>query len=520
MSASLRLLLLAPLLLTIACGVVTDENEEIDIGLPIEDSDWERIVERDTLTLLTTYNSTSYFLYRGVPLGYEYEMAQKFAEDNDLALKTIVVPNRDSLFVLLNQGVGDLAAARIVPRAIDSTRLAFSRPLYETPPVLVQLETPPDQAAIPETLDTLLEAKTDSLFGPIPENVEAPVRLVRRPAGLAASDDSVYIADRTAYEDRLIELSDSLGNVIEVVEIEGDVSIERLVRAVARGNIRFTVAPQNIAELKESYFTNIAIVPILDEPYRVSWAMRSNTPILSERINAWIAENEDSAFFNQLYTKYFVDRQGYRERTESEYLTSETGRLSDYDDILRRNAPAIGWDWRLLAAQAYQESRFINRARSWAGAAGLLQLMPPTAREFGVDDVYDPEQNVAGAVRFIEWLENYWVDKILDDSERLKFVLASYNTGHGHVEDARRLTAKNGGDDTVWEDVSYWLLQKSKPAVYRDPVVKYGYSRGIEPVLYVEHILDRFEHYRQFVDPYESVGTTAANTRTPAPATD
>ncbi len=136
---------------------------------------------------------------------------------------------------------------------------------------------------------------------------------------------------------------------------------------------------------------------------------------------------------------------------------------------MRRHAPDIGWDWRLLAAQTFQESRFKNRAKSWAGAAGLLQLMPPTAREFGVTDVYNPDQNVAGAVRFLNWLNNYWDDIIVDESERLKFVLASYNTGHGHVQDARRLTAKNGGDDTVWEDVSYWLLQKSKPSVYRDP---------------------------------------------------
>lgn len=494
------LLVLLPFLFLTACGVefLDNDNPEIDFGDPME-RDWDTIVASDTLTLLTTYNSTSYFLYRGMALGYEFEMVEKFAEDNELVLKTVVVPNRDSLFVLLNQGVGDIVAARIVPRAVDSARIAFSHALYETPPVLVQLETPPDESAIPETLDTLLETKTDSLFGPIPDEIEVPVRLVRRPQGLAG--DSVHIADRTAYEDRLVELSDSLGDAIEIVEIDGDVSVERLVRAVARGNIRFTVAPQNIAELKESYFTNIAITPLLDEPYRVSWAMRTNSPLLMQTVNAWIDENEHGAFFNQLYTKYFVDREGYREREQSEYLTSQTGRLSEYDDIMRRHAPEIGWDWRLLAAQAFQESRFKNRAKSWAGAAGLLQLMPPTAREFGVTDVYDPEDNVAGAVRFLQWLENYWDDKIEDPAERLKFVLASYNTGHGHVEDARRLTAKNGSDDTVWSDVSYWLLQKSKPAVYRDPVVRYGYSRGIEPVLYVEHILDRFEHYRQFVDP-------------------
>jgi membrane-bound lytic murein transglycosylase F len=147
----------------------------------------------------------------------------------------------------------------------------------------------------------------------------------------------------------------------------------------------------------------------------------------------------------------------------------------------------------------YQESRFKPQAQSWAGAQGLMQLMPPTARQFGVRDANDPEDNVRGAVKFIEWLTNYWDDIILDENERLKFILASYNTGHGHVEDARRLAEKYGDDPNLWEEVAYWLLQKSKAEVYNDPVVKYGFARGLEPVLYVRHILDRYEHYRQFV---------------------
>ena len=166
---------------------------------------------------------------------------------------------------------------------------------------------------------------------------------------------------------------------------------------------------------------------------------------------------------------------------------------------MKKYADEIGWDWRLLASQAFQESRFNPTARSWAGATGLLQLMPPTAREFGVKDMNDPEQNVAGAVRFITWLTNYWDDKIPDADERQKFILASYNTGHGHVEDARRLTMKYGDDPNVWGDVAFWLLQKSKRQYYSDPVVKYGFCRGLEPVTYVSRILDRYDHYQQFV---------------------
>ena len=215
--------------------------------------------------------------------------------------------------------------------------------------------------------------------------------------------------------------------------------------------------------------------------------------------DAWIVGERASAFWNTTYRRYFVDRRGYRERIASTYLTGETGTLSDYDALFQTHADTIGWDWRLLAAQAYQESRFRPNARSWAGAQGLLQLMPATGREFGVTDPNDPADNVAAAVRFLAWLQTYWDGEIADPQERLKFVLASYNTGHGHVEDARRLAVKHGDDPDRWEDVAYWLLQKSKRAVYTDPVVKYGFARGLEPVTYVAHILERWTHYQQFV---------------------
>jgi membrane-bound lytic murein transglycosylase F len=185
---------------------------------------------------------------------------------------------------------------------------------------------------------------------------------------------------------------------------------------------------------------------------------------------------------------------------ESRYLTGETRVLSDFDEILRAAATSIGWDWRLLASQAYQESRFDPGARSWAGAQGLLQLMPATAQELEVSDPWDPHQNAMGAVRYLQWLaRTYWEEEIDDPAERLKFILASYNAGAGHVMDARRLAEAEGDDPDVWADVAYWLLQKSQAAVYNRPEVRHGFCRGLEPVQYVARILDRFDHYRQFV---------------------
>src|SRR2546425_5200810 len=125
--------------------------------------------------------------------------------------------------------------------------------------------------------------------------------------------------------------------------------------------------------------------------------------------------------------------------------------------------------------------------------------MPATARQYGVKNSLDPADNVQGAVKFLKWLENFWSERVSNDAERLKFVLASYNCGAGHVRDAQRLTEKYGGNPQVWDDVSYWLLQESTQEYSTDPVVKFGFCRGLEPVNYVTHILDRFDRYKQFV---------------------
>ncbi|GAB5520595.1 MAG: transporter substrate-binding domain-containing protein [Rhodothermales bacterium] len=456
---------------------------------PPIDRDFGAIQARDTLEVLTNYNSTSYFLYRGTPMGYEYELLEKFAEEHDLYLKMRVASTKDSLYYLLNSGEGDVVADRLIITDEDSGKVAYSHFLYETNPVVVQRIA--QSGMKPQAIDSV------DAWEPGAGNVELRVRAIREPSDLAGR--RVTLAEGSPFEETLIELDDTLTGDIVIAELDSIYAEERVIRMVSRGDIRFTVSSENIAALEEEYLVNIAAHPVIAEKHRVRWAVRNNSDSLLTALNTWIDENKGSAFFNQTYSKYFIDRQGYRERVESVYLTSETGILSDFDTIFRVAAQDIGWDWRLLAAQAYQESRFKPRARSWAGAMGLLQVMPRTGRQFGITDFYDPEDNVGGAVRFIEWLQDYWDDKILDEEERLKFILASYNTGHGHVEDARRLAEKYGNDPNVWDEVAFWLLRKSNRKYYRDPVVKYGYSRGLEPVAYVAHILERYEHYREFV---------------------
>ena len=171
--------------------------------------------------------------------------------------------------------------------------------------------------------------------------------------------------------------------------------------------------------------------------------------------------------------------------------------ISHYDPLFKKYAPMARWDWRLMAAQCYQESCFDPEARSWAGARGLMQIMPGTAAHLGLSmsDIHNPEQNVKAAARYLSELNGYFRN-IPSASERQLFVLASYNGGYFHVQDAMALARKNGKSPHRWRDVAYYILALEKPQYYNDPVVKHGYMRGSETVDYVDRIRQRYAQYR------------------------
>jgi membrane-bound lytic murein transglycosylase F len=176
-------------------------------------------------------------------------------------------------------------------------------------------------------------------------------------------------------------------------------------------------------------------------------------------------------------------------------------RISAYDELIQEYSKELGWDWRLLAALVYKESGFDTTALSYAGAEGLLQLMPVTLERFGVSNPNDPRQSLQGGSRYLMYLDKFWRERVPDTNERLKFVLASYNIGQGHVEDAWRLAQKYGKNTHAWNDVSVYLKLKSDPAFYRDQVVKSGYAKGHIAVNYVRDVLELFYSYRTLIEP-------------------
>lgn len=232
-----------------------------------------------------------------------------------------------------------------------------------------------------------------------------------------------------------------------------------------------------------------------------AWAVRSDAPMLRESLNQWIAEKEPF-FFD--YTTIRIKGSGGKTYTphrsvKSPILNLAKGQISTFDNYFKQYARQCGWDWRLIAAQAFQESGFDPNAVSWAGAMGLMQLMPATARSVGVsmNAVFDPECNLRGATKLISQLNAHY-SGITDNNERINFILAAYNAGPGHVDDARALAKKYGKDPNRWlGNVDTYVLNLSKSEFYNQPEVKHGYCRGSETYNYVNKIRTRWDEYRR-----------------------
>ncbi len=248
------------------------------------------------------------------------------------------------------------------------------------------------------------------------------------------------------------------------------------------------------------------------------WLVNANNADLAGEVNSWLtAENVDRANKEQLYR---LSPKSITRRVYAPMKNRAKGVISNYDHLFRRYASVARWDWRLIAAQCYQESTFDARAHSWAGACGLMQIMPSTADHLKLAraDIYDPEKNVEAAVKYIAELSRLFSD-IDNPNERIKFVLAAYNGGHHHIRDAMALTSKYGGNERRWSDVRTMALRLGKAEYYTDPVVKHGYMRGSETVEYVDRIIDRWAYYRgekATLSPSPSAGSSPS-TASPAP---
>ncbi|MBN3584116.1 transporter substrate-binding domain-containing protein [Algoriphagus aestuarii] len=425
--------------------------------------DMPGITARGFIRAAVDNNSTGYYIYRGRRMGYEYELLRDLAKRLDVQLHLVLISDIDKAFDYLENGKVDLIAMNLEESPVRTERATFSVPLGKMSTVLVG----------------------------------------RKSSGKVTSwqdiaGDTITVRQGSIYKSQLCAIKDSLQvsfTVLETPEHE-----ESLIDQVVENEIKWTVADQNIAQANATYYDGLDISWKVKKEGEVSWVVRNNSPKLLSHLNDWL-EDKQTRFIPDLYAKYFLNSKNSYFRSNSPFSSLAGNRISQFDEIIKDGAEQLGWDWRLLASLVYKESRFDTTATSYAGATGLLQLMPVTLERFGVEDPHDPIESLTGGVRYLRYLDKFWMERVPETNERIKFVLASYNIGHGHVEDAWRLAMKFGRNTQTWEAVADYLELKSDPKYYNDPVVKSGFAKGHLAVNYVKDVWSIFDSYKALVEP-------------------
>lgn len=265
-----------------------------------------------------------------------------------------------------------------------------------------------------------------------------------------------------------------------------------------------TVVDSDVAEAGASYYPGLDVsVKVSLEQYS-RWAVASDSRGLAKVLDIWFGDEKND--MSQIYSKYYnLSKNAFFDddlggMSDLNKLTFANGRISRYDDYFRLAAKKTGFDWRLIAAIAYVESHFDANVKSWAGALGIMQVMPRTARSYGYspDEMMDPSKCVDVAAKTLVALDRMLAKRVTDPEERINFMLAAYNSGPGHLSDAIALAEKHGLNDAVWSgNVEQGILMKSNPAYYRDPVVKNGYFRGRETVNFVKKVQSVYSFFKE-----------------------
>jgi membrane-bound lytic murein transglycosylase F len=420
--------------------------------------DLDAVRARGSLRVITLNNPVHYFLHRGRQMGFDYEILRLAARRLGVRLEMVVPPSRDLAFPWLLEGRGDVIAATLTATPERNAELAFSRPYLFVEEMVVRKARAVEKVA--------------SVY-------ELPGRTVH-----AWKSSSHY---RT-----LLNWMPRVGPFV-IEPVPENVEYEEILDRVASGEYPLAVVDSLVLESELPHRDDVQPAFSLNggQKQPIAFAVRPSNPHLLRFFDSFASDIVGSLELNDARDRYFRRSRGLdRRETRNE---RGGGRLSPYDEILKRHSRRYGLDWRLMAAQAYQESLFNPDATSWAGATGLFQLLPSTGLELGFDDLNDPDSGIHAGVRYMHEILGR-LDSRIPLKHRLRFALAAFNAGFGHLQDARRLAAEQGLDPDKWfGHTEKAMLLLSQPRYYQRS--RHGYCRGSETVRYVSEIQNRYDHY-------------------------
>lgn len=422
----------------------------------------------DTLKVLTIYGPTSFFEYRGEYMGIDYENVRRFARENNMILEIEAVSNINEIISRLKQQEAHMAAYPVPQIAEYNDEVIYCGPQQVSWQVLVQKKSKNSVKDVTE---------------------------------LIGSD--IYVEKDSKYQYRLNNLNDELGGGINIVALESDTLMEEdFLDMVSRGVIPFTVVDSEIAKINAADYPDLDFTLHVSLDQGASWIVAQGLDSLAAKIERWEHKNHDSDIVKEIYKRYYENGKADSQDIVLSYFRNKKEKgenISPYDAIFKRYSDTSGFDWELLAAIAFCESRFNPNVTSRFGATGLMQVMPSTAQALGMQasSLSNPETNVLTATKLLSNLDKTLQSRVYDPDERMKFVIAAYNSGLGHVYDSMALAEKHGLDPEKWfGNVSIAVLMKSRPEYFNDPVVKHGYFRGRETIDFVDRVFSIYNYLK------------------------
>ena len=450
----------------------TNQRElNITITEPV-DRDYDKIKSDGVIRMITSYSSITYFIHQGIELGFEYELVHRFAKDHDLALEVVIVGPNESPYDLLNAGKGDLIAANYTITKERDKYVDFTRPYNLVNQTIIY---------------------NDGIEDP-PATIE----------GIANRGIPITVRRNSSYYYRLIGYQDE-GYDVDINVVPDDMDTEALLFNVSNGSHQATVADDNIYHASSKYMEGLVRGPVISEEDTIAWAIRRNADDLEDRLNRYLYKHfrfgsegqkpRRSTFLNVLRKRYFGEGTQIASYYQPEMSSDGNGIISPYDELIKAVADSAGLDWLMIASIIAQETKFNPESKSWAGAVGLMQVIPRYSEVNDVEMLYDEEVNLREGVRIIrEHLRHY---SYLDSTDQWRFTLATYNAGMGHVADARRLAIDQNKNPNEWENVEDALLKLMHRQYYKN--ARFGFCRGIETVRYVKEIINRYKTYKTIV---------------------
>jgi membrane-bound lytic murein transglycosylase F len=399
-------------------------------------------------------------------MGFEYDLAKEFADYLGVRLKVKIAENWEGMIQQIKNGSAALIAAGMTVTSKRQKQAAFSDGYMDIQQHLISHRRGPKIKKMEEL-----------------------------------SGRTIHVRAASAYQERLEELQKQ--GFKFTIELHDDLPTEELIQRVASGEIELTIADSNIARLHRRHHPGAIIAGSISDLRQLGWAMHPQAHQLRQKVNSFFAAIKENGRFEEIYNKYYgkigdfdyVDLKTFHRRIRT--------RLSRYSPFIKAAAKEHGFDWRLIAAQIYQESHLNPRAKSRAGAKGLMQLLPNTARSLDIKDVYNPVENINAGVQHLKNLYNHF-DKA-QGNDRLLIALAAYNIGQGHMGDAQRLAVKMNLDPNLWESLKKTLPLLRYRKYYKDS--KYGYCRGTQPIMYIKQIMIYYDILKRQGIEYE--GTQA-----------